>query len=475
MMRGSVTRVKAITGRGITTSVDMEAADLGIVRWDEDRQAYAVMFGDNFSRWGQQGIWYSPSVVMYDRNFSVLGVPWGSDDPELRDTKMGPRGQLFPYQHNNDVFSTVLPCDFIKIGDTWHMAAMVTKGLGNELNTSFWKSKDLVQWEREDPSLDHQGQGHPGNVMLTFDRYGDYIYIFGTGGLRRDRPLWLWRCHVTGFPHGYWEPWGMINGKWNWGVGNENTPIMGGKFGEICFRMIGGFPVLSYFDSGAYMMVARTTDLPWGDWSSNANAVEYTRGQETPWCYGGYIVDDSRLNQREGMRFLVSQWNAFDGSNDPYHVVLFSDSLNARIPVPIKAPETISTPETAPGLPLLEVPTPTPVSPPEEDNLPVSTEEDLIDVVKELGSGPDLQTPEGTNLTLRGAIGEILEKTRTQLLTLAGRPRNPTQKDDLLGHLLNIRAEGLVNQAFLQKILKNQGTTNAEIQAVRDAVRKSLG
>ena len=30
---------------------------------------------------------------------------------------------------------------------------------------------------------------HPGNTMLTFDRIGDYVYTFGTGGLARNKPI----------------------------------------------------------------------------------------------------------------------------------------------------------------------------------------------------------------------------------------------------------------------------------------------
>jgi hypothetical protein len=38
----------------------MESADLGIARWDEQRNANAVMFGDNFEFWRMQGEWQSP-------------------------------------------------------------------------------------------------------------------------------------------------------------------------------------------------------------------------------------------------------------------------------------------------------------------------------------------------------------------------------------------------------------------------------
>src|SRR4030095_6588366 len=104
----------------------------------------------------------------------------------------------------------ILPCDMIRIGSLWYMAAMVVGmgGLGNELRTVFWQSQDLVNWVKTDPYVRLDHPGHPGNVMITFDRIKDWVYIFGTGGLARNRPIWMWRCPADEFPHGYWEPWG---------------------------------------------------------------------------------------------------------------------------------------------------------------------------------------------------------------------------------------------------------------------------
>ena len=50
-----------------------------------------------------------------------------------------------------------------------------------------------------------------------------------------------------------------------------------------------------------------------------------------PQLYGGYITDDSRLNEPNGMKFVVSQWNT--QSNDPYHVIAFADTLQAMGPL----------------------------------------------------------------------------------------------------------------------------------------------
>ena len=86
---------------------------LGILRWDPDRNAIAAMFGDNFEFVGMRGEWQSPSIVMYDRNYNVLGIP-----ATATASSCAPRRQLWPYQHDNPDYSTILPCDFIQvIGD----------------------------------------------------------------------------------------------------------------------------------------------------------------------------------------------------------------------------------------------------------------------------------------------------------------------------------------------------------------------
>jgi Domain of unknown function (DUF4185) len=321
-----------VTGRGITSSVHMELADLGIMRWDPDRNAIAAMFGDNFSfSWGQD--WQSPSIVMYDRNYNVMGIPETGNR-----IVMAGRRQLWDYPHNNSIYSTILPCDFIRVNGIWYVAAMVTQGLGNEKWTVFWQSRDLVNWQKTSPylSLAHRDPaghfiGHPGNTMLTFDQIGDYVYIFGTGGLARDRGIWMWRNPANQFPHGWWEPWGWDGHRWGWGIPNERSPILDGAYGELSFRYIQGNCVLSYFDARHYRQQARTVKRPEDNWLHGANIVDYAFGWQIPQLYGGYISPLSRLNERDGMHFFVSQWNTH--TNNPYRVMLIQNSLSATGPV----------------------------------------------------------------------------------------------------------------------------------------------
>jgi hypothetical protein len=319
-----------ITGPGITSSVAMEAADLGIMRWDPDRNAIAAMFGDNFDFRGLRGEWQAPSIVMYDLEYNVLGIP-ATDNRIV----MGRRRQLWAFPRPNPDYTTILPCDFIKVNGVWYVAAMVTQGLGNEKWTVFWQSRDLVDWEQTNPylSLAHKDGrrpiGHPGNIMLTFDQIGDYVYIFGTGGLRRDRGIWMWRNKADEFPHGWWEPWGWDGRRWGWGIANELSPVLEGRYGELSFRYVDGNCVLSYFDAVGYRQQAKTVLNPVDNWRTEANVVDYASGRDIPQLYGGFISPLSRLNESEGMHFLVSQWNTVTGTNDPYKVMLIADTLGA--------------------------------------------------------------------------------------------------------------------------------------------------
>jgi hypothetical protein len=78
----------------------------------------------------------------------------------------------------------------------------------------------------------------------------------------------------------------------------------------------------------------------------------------------------------------------------------------------------------------------------------------LTQLVNELSASGSIEllAEDGvTKLTLRKAVAAILWK-ETFLLDLTDRPRDPTLTDDLLGHILNMRAEVLINQELLAAI-----------------------
>jgi hypothetical protein len=447
---------KRVTGPGVTERVNMVSADLGVVRFDPMRNAYAYLFGDNFAERYMKGEWQSPSIVMYDADHNLLGIPVGTNQI----VPSGNRRQAIPYVHHQDNISTILPCDFILIDGLWSMAAMVVGlgGLGNELRTVFWQSRDLVNWHKTDPYVSFGHPGHPGNVMLTFDELGDFVYIYGTGGLARDRGIWLWRCDSSTFPHGLWEPWGMDHVGWGWGIPNERTPLLGGRYGELCFRVIQGQCVLSFFDADRYCCSAMTAVAP-GAFRPNSNRVDYAHGHQFNQLYGGYITDDSRLSEPGGMKFIVSQWNT--QNNDPYHVIAFADTLDAAGPLVEPEPE----PEPEP------TPEPVPPTPPIGDQMtPQELYELLMRELAASGSEP-ITTPEGEKLTLRQAVEQIYWKERGPH-TLVGRPRHPKDSDDQLGHVLSTRAEVEYTQACVVAMADSMGIDTAKLY---EQVKRSLG
>ena len=296
--------VKAITGRGLTTSIALELTDLGIPRWDADRNCIVAVFGDSFDfNWGSN--WRSPVIACFDADFNCLGVPIKGG------IATRPARQAWEYAHNNPDFSTALPTDIIRIGTTWYMFVMLTQGLGNERMTECWQSENLVDWALTGFGFKHPGSD-PCTTMLSFDQFGDDIFAVGTHGLRRDGPIKLWKTPASTFPKGVWEPLGVIHE---------------GRHGELCLRNVQGQAVLSFFDEGNYKQTALTVVSPEDDWGQ-ANQVDYVTGEELSQLYGGFIAPNSRLNEENGMRFWVSQW--VTATNFPYHVMEYSATLQAK-------------------------------------------------------------------------------------------------------------------------------------------------
>jgi predicted chitinase len=298
--------LKNVTGKGLTTSIALELTDLGIMRWDSDRSCIVAMFGDSFSfGWGQD--WRAPVLACFDTDFNCLGVP-------VRDgIATRPARQLWEYGHNNPDYSTVLPCDFIRIGSTWFVAVMLTQGLGKETMTEFWQSENLIDWHLTGFGFPHP-KSDPCTTMLSFDQFGDDVYVVGTHGLRRDGPVKMWKCSATDFPKGEWLPV------------NNGDPVLGGRYGELCLRNVQGNAVLSFFDEQNYRQSALCVAHPEDDWGSG-NRLDYVSGQELPQLYGGYISPDSKLDEPNGMKFWVSQW--LTAGNAAYHVVAYSGTLPA--------------------------------------------------------------------------------------------------------------------------------------------------
>ena len=147
-----------------------------------------------------------------------------------------------------------------------------------------------------------------------------------------------------------------------------------------------------------------------------------------------------------------SSWcrNGIPKSNDPYHVCLFEDTLQAVGPLIVPVPEPIPPTE------------PVPVPPPTEE--PVTPQELYELLLRELSASGavTITTPEGDELTLREAISQIFEKQRAWY-TLEGRPRHPRDSDDQLGHVMSNRAENLFTQACVVALCDRAGIDTREL------------
>lgn len=86
-------------------------------------------------------------------------------------------------------------------------------------------------------------------------------------------------------------------------------------------------------------------------------------------------------------------------------------------------------------------------------------------------AGVPLLDNDGTKFSLRGAVSRILWKVNF-LLPLTNRPVDPRKADDLYGHILSMRMEGLRTQALLAALCQRAGIdVSAIIAQVEESVK----
>lgn len=322
--------LREVTGQS-TAQVGVQLTDLGITRYDPNRNCIIAVYGDTFDgRWGED--WRSPVILCHDTELNCIGYP----GPNNTITAYGRAPQALTYEHNNGRFSTILPCDIIYLNGCWYLAAMPTAGLGNEQQTWFWKSRNLIDWEDAGVGFDHPAADSH-TTMLSFDQFGEWVYVAGTHGLRRDGNVKLWRCRADTFPKGTWEP------------RNGGEPILYGKHGELCLREVDGNAVLAFFDAARYCVAAICVASPDDPWLQG-NRVTVVAGQELPQLYGGYILPGSTLDTPNGVKFSVSQWVTSD--NSKYHVLAYSATLPSKAAKPSYSTEMELSENGWPGLPV---------------------------------------------------------------------------------------------------------------------------
>lgn len=311
-----VTKIGDLTGPGLTSAYRMEATDLGIpARTPHGRLLF--VFGDTFEAARVGGGWWRSPVALHSTTADLNSrVRWSGA------VGGAAAQQLWAYEHDNPVFSTVLPSDVITIGGSMYLHAMVNKGLGNVVWTEIWRSDDSgASWVHTGtkfaPDL------HGGLFQLLSWGLGNdgFVYVYSTA-FTRSRPIILQRVRGDRIadPAAY-EPWGWRDGVWAWG--NPPTPILEGAFGELCLRPLGGKWVLTWFNAGAYRIDGILMDTPTSNLYTAYRQTLIWGGQwgdeddsHVAQLYGGYIIPGSTLGE---LHLSVSQWNTAQGW--PYRVM----------------------------------------------------------------------------------------------------------------------------------------------------------
>lgn len=221
---------------------------------------------------------------------------------------------LVPEPHNpvNGGYTTAIPSDVFTVGGTMYMHLM--RGVIYQTDHSdFWQSTDngetweyLCLW----PGNQYNGQFQQKTYAVADD---GYCYVLSTV-FNRDvvSDLLLHRVpqNSLGTPGAY-QPWGYANGNWAWG--NPPTTITTSrKWGEICFRAMGGKYAFTWLNMDPLGIHAQVFALPTSNLFTTPEQpiiLPTTPGNETgnfvASPYGGFIIPGSTFSD---FHICVSQW-----------------------------------------------------------------------------------------------------------------------------------------------------------------------
>ena len=403
--------------------------------------------------------WRSP-VILWSKSHDV------SKPIEFSSAVKG-GAQLWPYQHNNPEYSTILPCDCIEIDGRLYTWVMVTKGLadprvpgsGEKWCEIRYSDDRGATWVNTGVRWSTSAFGGK-RTMISWARQPgtDIVYVISTGGLLRNKGMLLWRTTIKDIANPRrWEGWCFAGGQWKWIMDPpDNAPseiLPGWKFGEICLRFIEDRPVISGFDAGDYSIFVMVGSDIYQDWTKAKVYRPVTgmprRGADTlPQLYGGYVHPDSRF---DGLFcVIVSQWVT---SGNPYRAVQFVFGGVVKPPLPASTTPAQPAPEPSKETPMADANTIAPVVGAGE----TTTSYDA--------NNPNAQKP---GLNLWGAVKRILfENTLwTQLLVEKDvRARHAKQEtaETTHGHSRDASSATRVIIAQNDKILRNQAKLGAKL------------
>lgn len=301
-------KVRNLTGPAETGHFASPWTDLGIpVRCPDG--SILLVCGDTFDGGGVGGPnWRSP-------------VGLRASNPDLDalvvDGAVGGSSAVGLVPEGHEGGTTAIPSDVFAIGDTLYMHLM--RGVIYQTHHSdFWRSTDngetweyLCQW----PGDQYGGQFQQKTYAVADD---GYCYVLSSV-FNRDVPSGLLLHRVpqqaVGDPAAY-EPWGYAGGVWAWG--NPPTTVDGiRRWGEICFRAMGGRYILTWLNMEPLDIRAQVFALPTSDLTVTPEQpmiLPTAPGQErdnlVAHPYGGFVFPGSTF---EDLRLAVSQW--YDDQN----------------------------------------------------------------------------------------------------------------------------------------------------------------
>ena len=316
----AVAKVRDLTGLSLTSRFGAGLTDLGIpARCPNGSLFYAC--GDTFDGDGVgQGTWVAPvGLRSSSANLDSLVIDGAVGGSHAR--SLVGEGHV-PVSGGS---TTAIPSDCFTIGNTMYLHLM--RGLIYQTDHSdFWRSTDngetwtyLCQW----PGSQYGGQFQQKTYAVGSD---GYCYVLSSVFNRdRDSGLLLFRVRQDslGTPSAY-QPWGYANG-WAWG--NPPTTISPTKrWGEICFREIGGKYVLTWFDPASGGIQSQVLGSPTANVFTTPKqqliypaAPDTQGGNRVAANYGGFIFPGSTLSRLD---MAVSQWFGGLGSQD-YRVMQY--------------------------------------------------------------------------------------------------------------------------------------------------------
>ncbi|WP_416362235.1 DUF4185 domain-containing protein [Mycobacterium sp.] len=325
---GQVLRIGPAAGTGTATG-DYGIGATDLCEFVDFPTELLQVCGDSFVGQGVGfGGWYSP-VALHVDTASV-------DDPAgVRYT--GVTGVTKPLLADpTPLGMSQLPAGVVEINRRNYLLITTTKNLGPQNSRLVGAEPARGGWQTVPGS--RRDASYQGGRQTQISGYYDpiptpesprgWVYVVANS-FTRTQPVELYRVAPDAFPdRSRWQGW--ADGAW----GRPPTPLWPDQVGEMCFRLIDGKAVLSYFNASTGNMEVRVADDPTSlgtapvttvvlhdDWPDPAESLPSPYDNRLAQPYGGYISPGSTLDE---LRIFVSQWDTRARFSAPYRVIQYA-------------------------------------------------------------------------------------------------------------------------------------------------------